>query len=405
MLAAACGSTTIDSHSPLMGVSAQGGPYPTSIVNTRANVTQSENGWISDMGPLNPAFGGIACDNKAGAEGDWQRYRRGDALLWFIAPSDTMQEFGLKLCGPNKHGHEPTCEENYQLCGRKIRVRCSPGSPWCARAGEETLLSQISRGEVPVNNDAPDYYVNETRRAVGEGAKVPTSIVLVINDFCPKGHTVNIRNGACQVPQLDISTSTYLMLGVENAQGYTHTDLGLNAELLAPDDQSSLGPEYPDGARTCSPAAKDPDGDGWGWENNKSCRMPAVSTPVVTQPSNGATPPTCSPAAKDPDGDGWGWENNKSCRMPAVTQPSHGATPASCSPAAKDPDGDGWGWEHGKSCRMPLPSTPVTIPAPAALTLPSPETLRRCPLFTPDPDGDGIGMVNGQYCRIWSIFG
>lgn len=53
------------------------------------------------------------------------------------------------------------------------------------------------------------------------------------------------------------------------------------------------------GAPYCSSAAVDPDGDGWGWENNQSCQVA----------------PTCASAASDPDGDGWGWENNRSCKV------------------------------------------------------------------------------------------
>ncbi|HWW70928.1 MAG TPA: cellulase family glycosylhydrolase [Duganella sp.] len=60
----------------------------------------------------------------------------------------------------------------------------------------------------------------------------------------------------------------------------------------------------------CASAASDPDGDGWGWENNQSCK-------VV---------PNCASAASDPDGDGWGWENNQSCKV--VAQAAKGFTVA-----------------------------------------------------------------------------
>jgi len=56
----------------------------------------------------------------------------------------------------------------------------------------------------------------------------------------------------------------------------------------------------------CGSGAIDPDGDGWGWENNASCRMVSGS---------GGNYPNCGSGAIDPDGDGWGWENNASCRM------------------------------------------------------------------------------------------
>ncbi|MFI0724155.1 cellulase family glycosylhydrolase [Streptomyces sp. NPDC021224] len=61
--------------------------------------------------------------------------------------------------------------------------------------------------------------------------------------------------------------------------------------------------------------ATDPDGDGWGWENNRSCV-------VRGGPADGAANPGTAPngypycvngGATDPDGDGWGWENNRSC--------------------------------------------------------------------------------------------
>ncbi|MFD3333920.1 cellulase family glycosylhydrolase [Streptomyces sp. NPDC058700] len=53
----------------------------------------------------------------------------------------------------------------------------------------------------------------------------------------------------------------------------------------------------------------DPDGDGWGWENNRSCVV--RGGPADTAP-NGYR--YCAQgSATDPDGDGWGWENNRSC--------------------------------------------------------------------------------------------
>lgn len=66
----------------------------------------------------------------------------------------------------------------------------------------------------------------------------------------------------------------------------------------------------------CASAASDPDGDGWGWENNKSC---------VVNKSASSTYPTCASAASDPDGDGWGWENNKSCMVAAGTGSTGGS--------------------------------------------------------------------------------
>ncbi|MFW7379443.1 MAG: glycosyl hydrolase [Oligoflexus sp.] len=87
----------------------------------------------------------------------------------------------------------------------------------------------------------------------------------------------------------------------------------------------------------CASPESDDDGDGWGWENSKSCRV-VGSLPEV---------PECQNADSDPDGDGWGWENSKSCRvvssLPKVLE---------CQNADSDPDGDGWGWENNQSCQV-----------------------------------------------------
>jgi mannan endo-1,4-beta-mannosidase len=101
---------------------------------------------------------------------------------------------------------------------------------------------------------------------------------------------------------------------------------------------------------TCTSAASDPDGDGWGWENNQSCQ---VST-------SGSTTPTCASASSDPDGDGWGWENNASCKVSISSSggsTSSGSTTTNpsypvCASASSDPDGDGWGWENNASCKV-----------------------------------------------------
>ena len=93
----------------------------------------------------------------------------------------------------------------------------------------------------------------------------------------------------------------------------------------------------------CVGTNADPDGDGWGWENNRSCIVltdatatdpveneddedNANSNPVDDDAS--ANPietgrPACELANSDPDGDGWGWENNQSCVVvPLDTDPA-----------------------------------------------------------------------------------
>lgn len=106
----------------------------------------------------------------------------------------------------------------------------------------------------------------------------------------------------------------------------------------------------------CTSASSDPDGDGYGWENNASCIASVQSdtgTATAPQPAS-STLPVCQSANSDPDGDGYGWEQNASCRINGSTTPA-AATAAStgrvfCESTASDPDGDGWGWENSQSC-------------------------------------------------------
>ncbi len=58
--------------------------------------------------------------------------------------------------------------------------------------------------------------------------------------------------------------------------------------------------------------------------------------------------PTCMSAASDPDGDGWGWEFNRSC---VVNKAAGSAYPACTSPFS-DPDRDGFGWEYNRVCAV-----------------------------------------------------
>ncbi|MEU4215632.1 GDSL-type esterase/lipase family protein [Actinoplanes sp. NPDC026623] len=63
-------------------------------------------------------------------------------------------------------------------------------------------------------------------------------------------------------------------------------------------------------------SSSDPDGDGWGWENNASCVVRGSKADPGA--SSGGTAPNGYPycangSSSDPDGDGWGWENNASC--------------------------------------------------------------------------------------------
>ena len=63
--------------------------------------------------------------------------------------------------------------------------------------------------------------------------------------------------------------------------------------------------------------------NGWGWNSQTQQSCAPLTTECI-----------------DSDGDGWGWDGTKSCRVaPTVT--------------CVDTDGDGWGWDGNNSCRVP----------------------------------------------------
>jgi len=107
----------------------------------------------------------------------------------------------------------------------------------------------------------------------------------------------------------------------------------------------------------CESALSDSDNDGWGWENNQSCKVTddsSTSQPAATPdiiPRNSIHPLCATPNA-DADGDGWGWENNQTCQVEDNLDPTITPTPTrpTCEYPWRDYDGDGWGFENGVSC-------------------------------------------------------
>ncbi|MGW0117956.1 cellulase family glycosylhydrolase [Streptomyces sp. NPDC003327] len=82
----------------------------------------------------------------------------------------------------------------------------------------------------------------------------------------------------------------------------------------------NTGGTAPNGYPYCvNGSSSDPDGDGWGWENQRSCVVRGSAADTGSGGGNtGGTAPNGYPycvngSSSDPDGDGWGWENQRSC--------------------------------------------------------------------------------------------
>ncbi len=149
----------------------------------------------------------------------------------------------------------------------------------------------------------------------------------------------------------------------------------------------------------------DPDGDGWGWDGNASCRVSAGNTPasavcidsdgdgwgwdgtsscrVGQETSGGGSENTPGSACIDEDGDGWGWDGNVSCRVDNNGSGDGSASDNNASSICVDDDGDGWGWGPGGSCRVDGQSS-SNIPAPQ-------------PPGNDNNTGGGNGQVIGRF--------
>lgn len=108
--------------------------------------------------------------------------------------------------------------------------------------------------------------------------------------------------------------------------------------------------------------------DGWGWNP-----LTLSSCPPLANTTSSDGRPVCTTANADPDGDGFGWENDRTCLVsagsvnPAPVSPAPvnppGAKPV-CSSALVDPDGDGYGWENDRSCIVSSTNPDSTNPDP-----------------------------------------
>ena len=146
-------------------------------------------------------------------------------------------------------------------------------------------------------------------------------------------------------------------------------------------------PAYAQQTPNCSSASADPDGDGWGFENGRTCRV------VASSGSSGGGLPLCQ-SGSDPDGDGFGFEGGRSCLVSPPPQSGGAVSNTGGLPlcqSASDPDGDGYGFEGGRSCLVSNP--PQSGGSSSSGGLPACQS-------NSDPDGDGFGFEGGRSCRI-----
>ena len=91
----------------------------------------------------------------------------------------------------------------------------------------------------------------------------------------------------------------------------------------------------------------DADGDGWGWDGEKSCRIP-----LSVQNSNENSADIC--VDTPPLNDGWGWNFaiESTCRMLSFPDVGESESAIDQSLSCIDTDGDGFGWTGTQSCRF-----------------------------------------------------
>lgn len=166
----------------------------------------------------------------------------------------------------------------------------------------------------------------------------------------------------------------------------------------APQPEPQPEPQNPSNQHpACSSPAVDPDGDGFGFENNQSCVVQA-STPLQSDApiaDQSSTLPVCSSSDSDSDGDGFGFENNQSCLVQVANNnaaPIAGNQPnfPVCSSSDSDSDGDGFGFENNQSCLVEGANNAAS----------NPPNFPVCNSSDSDSDGDGFGYENNQSCLV-----
>ena len=91
----------------------------------------------------------------------------------------------------------------------------------------------------------------------------------------------------------------------------------------------------------------DADGDGWGWDGEKSCRIP-----LNVQNSNENTADICVDTPPLDDGWGWNFAIEGTCRVLSFPDEGEPEQAIDQSLPCIDTDGDGFGWTGTQSCRF-----------------------------------------------------
>ena len=108
------------------------------------------------------------------------------------------------------------------------------------------------------------------------------------------------------------------------------------------------------GVPVCALQSSDPDGDGWGWEGNRTCIVERQTTQNDNLSAGSAV-------CIDSDGDGWGWDGERSCVVADTAETVDTADSAVEQHVAicVDTDGDGYGWDGSGSCDPNVSDAPV----------------------------------------------
>jgi hypothetical protein len=140
------------------------------------------------------------------------------------------------------------------------------------------------------------------------------------------------------------------------------------------------------------PAITNPSGNGYGWEQQRSCLVAASAAATGTIPCN----PTPLPNMPTP---GNGIFDGQSCL-------------SFCSSARTDTTGSGYGFEHGRNCIVPataaayggISCAPAALPTGDGVMLTAPPPGSCAPIcvnpLVSDPDADGFGFENNLVCVV-----